>query len=608
MASAMTSKVSEIEKLAMDIGNTKDERRIPKLLLRMENILNNATAGTAAAAAVKQDIWSFDLLPLLLMAMRRDFSNVVGTWETGVKLAELAYRLMVNIYVTKAEDPEETFEKKLVPQFCENMLVLAKRLQNCYCEAVEKKLYSEMSSDKLLQCYDRVISFLVNYLRQKRTMISHTIHSPWFLQIFVTDDPETPVSTLKLLRSCISYQADLCRTMDKALFDSLMEEMIYDLATGDSAELAGETIRTLLAIVRNYPDSLEALIMKYSGLRLLLTKWTGQVTFGRELQDFVRLLDAKSGDRATMELKIRAATMIQSYWRSFKVRRELKKANKSLAKFQRKFRQRQQARKEQSETTRMRRELEYEVAIRRRKLLAEKREMEVKLMSTLPASTVRTHVQKQQEEAAIRIQARYKSWRERGKLEERKNMAKVVRATVTIQRAVRRWLRAIQYERMMEKLKRIAPISDETRTEIMDSIQRQQYISKPKERNREELTSQYRSSQAMMHEFIVNSLRAPKEDLEREALLSRLETDAQLLMSAPKLEEALESDVYKFTSNSTPAQIHAQSRHRLEMRRLQCTDTNWWRALQFEEDDEADDESKYLERRNDVMYIDGRIY
>ena len=60
--------------------------------------------------------------------------------------------------------------------------------------------------------------------------------------------------------------------------------------------------------------------------------------FGRDLKEFVGLLDAGNARRVETEKFHRAATLIQSVYRSFKTRKSLQKASVGFTKLQRSFR------------------------------------------------------------------------------------------------------------------------------------------------------------------------------------------------------------------------------------------------------------------------------
>lgn len=60
--------------------------------------------------------------------------------------------------------------------------------------------------------------------------------------------------------------------------------------------------------------------------------------FGRDLKEFVGLLDAGNARRAETEKFHDAATVIQAMYKSYKTRKNLQKANTAFTKLQRSFR------------------------------------------------------------------------------------------------------------------------------------------------------------------------------------------------------------------------------------------------------------------------------
>ena len=53
------------------------------------DILDSIIPGSQKADRIRKDIWRFELLQSVLIALKQDFSQVDGRWTTAAKLAKI---------------------------------------------------------------------------------------------------------------------------------------------------------------------------------------------------------------------------------------------------------------------------------------------------------------------------------------------------------------------------------------------------------------------------------------------------------------------------------------------------------------------------------------
>lgn len=429
--------------IAAEITECSD-RQIPDLLMRLRDIILSAPSGTPEAGRLKQEVYDYEVLPFLLLCLRQDFSRVKGSWDTGVKLCELTNKILAGVTPT---DPD-VFESTTLVEFSENMMVLARRIQDRYVMSLEpNSLVTENSPGELLQIFQSLLELLQKYLLSHNKLIVRCITSPWFLQLFVTDDEETAILMVKFLQFLVTHKNDLLAHVEDKLLYSILDEMTYTLSVTKSSAWAGATVRCVLKICQVFPPLIDSLSNRYKGLRLIVTKWGTRSAFARDLNELIFLLDAGTAQRAQLERYHVAAQRIQAVWRSFAARARLRRQSDSAAKIQRLFRN-YSIRREQSEARRkVCLALEHQVALARRRHFREKLEREIELMETLPAPIVNLHKRREQTAAATRIQSHWRGHVARQGMDSKRQAMLRFRAAVRIQRCIRKWLARLDARR-----------------------------------------------------------------------------------------------------------------------------------------------------------------
>ncbi|XP_074652826.1 IQ calmodulin-binding motif-containing protein 1-like [Tubulanus polymorphus] len=556
--------------LAAEVAEASD-KHVPGLLLRLEEILDSVTPGTRYAGQVKQDIWEFELLSVMVLAIKQDFSRVSGSWETAARLATLLSNCCTGI------DPpdRDKFNDVILPDAAENLLILAKRVQDRYIKAQDSK-GTYFTADDLLGHFRAVIDSVVMIYNVHTFIVGNVLRSAWLLQLLITDDKETAISLTNLIMRLARADRAVISTLDEKQSNGILDELVYKLSISEDPDIASCSIRCLLALCDLYPPTIEALCRRYKGLRLLISKWTGK-GFAKDLQALLFLLDAGNAQRAEMEKFHRAAIRIQALWRMFNTRRKLQKVNSVFKKFHKEYRLRREVSSREKQQEKQQLELRHQLMMARKRKVRELRERQLEYMEILPAADVDDYIRREEDRSATKLQASWRGYRERKLLGDRKERAVRIKATVAIQRQVRKWLaRREAKKKEPPAFQRPPGLTDERRVELQQYIQQHREDHPCEIKSREEQEKIHERAQMMLQRFMMTSKHTRVKHQEREAMLARIENDSELLLNAPKLDEATEKDLELYVCRSVPIANRAQMLHNNEMKRLKQP---WWRKL-----------------------------
>ncbi|XP_064594930.1 IQ calmodulin-binding motif-containing protein 1-like [Liolophura sinensis] len=572
--------------VALAAGVTEaQDRKIPQVLLGLEEILVSVE-GTNEAVKIKEDVWKLDLLPVLLLVLKKDYSLTPGGWRTASRLASTLSRVCCGLHPHTSEE----YYNRQLPTAIDNMYIIARRVQARFSQIPHNMAIAHGKSE-LLSDFRSVLDSMLLLYTAHHHLRNHVIQSPWLLQLLISDDIETVVIVMNFLTGLVRTNSDVLRDLPEKFRQNIIDELIYKLSVNRDPTIGGAAMKCVLRLCNFYKPLVEFLCVRYRGLRPLLTKWTGK-GFGLELKELLMLLESGSSERAEMERFHRAATTIQALWKGVLTRRKLKKADRSFAKFQRSFRQKLETTERRKEEEKMEKELEEQLLANRRKIMRDFHEKRLHLIEILPPQMLQGYMEKENTQAAIRIQKTWRGHRERLRREDRRDLATRSRAAVLIQRTVRRWLERLDKRRRdTSRFQKPPGLTDERRVQLQQVILERRESNPPKPRTREEQESLHRTAQELMARYYIGCKLTRGKHQQREALLARLETDSELLMYAPPLKDLTDKDVDMFSSRSVPVAARAQQAHKEELRLLRQP---WWRKLGDEYQDQLYEEEQDL--------------
>ena len=83
------------EKSGMRLLRSLENQQVCDIILE---ILDSYAAGSVEHLAAKNLIWSYELFPVMLLALKQDFNKVLDGWNAAAKLSNiLAYDFLLNV-------------------------------------------------------------------------------------------------------------------------------------------------------------------------------------------------------------------------------------------------------------------------------------------------------------------------------------------------------------------------------------------------------------------------------------------------------------------------------------------------------------------------------
>ncbi|CAL1544110.1 unnamed protein product [Lymnaea stagnalis] len=570
--------------LAKQISESKD-RKVPSILLALRPLLLESPASTQAGVKLRQEIWEYNLLRVLVLVLKQDYSIIDGQWETAAELAMVLSNATCGLNLKNVE--QHQLEKDHLPKCVENILLLARHLCTIMSDT---PLTQKKESSQLAISFKVVLDALVRLCSGYTFMTPSAISSQWLLQLLVSDNAVVTNITMETIEKFLRLDPNLLSTIEENTVFTLLDELIYKLTVNTDRSIAVAACRCLIKICDSQDKLVKSLCTRYVGLRPLLKRWEGK-GFDRDLRHISFLLESGSASKAKSQRQDECARYIQAVWKGYSSRRKLQRANKAFSKFQKSYRYKlKKAKEEQVKLqTQYQSELYFQMKLRRQQLLRTLDERRLKTLEILPASQIENYLKKEKSVAATRIQTLWRGHRERSKLTERQNIAKQVHAAIIIQRAFRKWLeKTALSEQAFPTYLKPQGLTDARRTELIQQIGQWKEQHPTRIDSREELEAVHRRAQEMLARHYQSIRPYRKLEYQCENLMARLDTDMELIQLAPNLQEVTQKDVDMYSSRSLPIATVAKQQHNQTLLRLQQP---WWKVLGMD-DLEPNEEEK----------------
>lgn len=124
-------------------------------------------------------------------------------------------------------------------------------------------------------------------------------------------------------------------------------------------------------------------------------------------------------------------------WRGYRSRMALKKANEAFSKFQVSYRRKKEEADDEKQYQMAQSELKFQLALQHCRKLRKRNLTMAELIQIVPANEIDKYLQRQKENAVITIQAYYRGYIQRKKLNQKRETVEQFRAAVCIQRTVK---------------------------------------------------------------------------------------------------------------------------------------------------------------------------
>ncbi|XP_075789217.1 IQ calmodulin-binding motif-containing protein 1 isoform X2 [Pelodiscus sinensis] len=571
---------SRILALAAQITESSDQD-VPVLLLKLKEILNSTALGSKESKKIKQDLYYYDLVQYCMLVLKQDYSRLQGGWANAAQLAEILSQCCVGLEVK--ENPDE-FYNKLLPSAVENLLFLGRRLQARFVRAIKDEEKTEF-----LRCFRTVTDAICWLFGGHIQLTECVLQSNHFLQLLITDDVETATAVMSVLQNILRVNSSVLLHVDEKILHSVLDELVYKLSSTTNPVTGNAATKLLLSVAESHPQLVELLSIRYKGLRILLSKqWTGK-GFDRNLNQLLDLLYSKSYRKGEMQRLHQAASLIQAVWRGFQTRKRLKTLPKAVTALQRSFRAKREQALEQSKRQKDDEILRQQLQLQRQRAMRRFHEQQLTLLEIVHAGQVDRHIQETEGKAALTIQRHWRGYRARRNLHQQRQSFKQHKAAVIIQRAAHKFLNKCQRKR-----KALSPWKEPKELTSTQNLALQQKVDDyirlhPASEMSEDMSKElHLQAQENLAQYLLRSSLDHRAEQRREALLAQVNTDVELLMTAPSLTEATEKDLDVFMSRSVPVACKARQSHNTMLKYARWP---WWKKLgdEFMDDTIPDD-------------------
>ncbi|KAL4635550.1 IQ calmodulin-binding motif-containing protein 1 [Arapaima gigas] len=545
---------------------------VPEILLKLNELLDRRSVEEPRALqTLKGRLFAAGVLQYCSEALRFDYERVEGGLGTAARVADTLSTCCVGL------DPltdKEIFYSQLLPSVAENMIFLASRV-------MERILQGKEEAHMIRQFW-KVIDSICWLLKGHSQLISHVLQSKHYEKIQLCENEDICGILLLFLQNLIKSNSTFLTEIIPGVLEGVLDDIVYRLGCGSSAAVGGAAVKTLLLIASSNSAIADLLPRRYPGLDALLRNdWCGK-GFDAEVEQLINslyptvcpLLLCSQGSTVK---EVRAACVIQAAWRAFQIRKRMKKLPRAVSTLQRSFREKRRREELQVESKRAEEELRLQVRLRRQRALREFRQRQLYLLEIVPASQVDRYLGEVNRRAAVMIQKVWRGYRERRSFQQKKETLRQFKAAVTIQRAVMRFLKRRRALRCtLSPWKGAQGLTDAQRAELMAQVEEYITLHPGGPVSLERCREVHRRTQEMLHQYLLSRDAERRAEQHRQALVAQINTDIELLMNAPSLQEAAEVDAGVYLSRSGPVASRARQSHNAL---LHASRYPWWKKL-----------------------------
>ncbi|NWH59624.1 IQCB1 protein, partial [Geococcyx californianus] len=572
------------------------EQDIPPLLLELKGILNSASLGSEESKRIKQDIYSYDLTQYCMLVLRQDHSQLRGGWATAAQLAEILSHCCVGLEVK--EDSEE-FYTKFLPSAVDNLLVLGRRLQAQFIQAIKDE------KQDFLRWFQTVTGAICWLFGGHIQLAACVLQNDHFKQLLMTDDVETAVIMMSVLHNILKVNSCVLLQVDEKTLLSMLDDLVYKLSSTTNPVIGSAATKLLLLVAKFCKQLVKLLTARYKGLNeLLIKQWTGK-GFDRDVGQLLDLLclDQQSNGKGEMQRKHQAACIIQAMWRGFQTRKRLRKLPQAVTTLQRSFRAKREQELQHLKKQKEDEALQLQMQLQRQRAMRLFHERQLAVLKIIHASQVNKYMEEMKDKSALTIQRFWRGYRARRNFPQQRQSLKEDKAAVVIQRAASKFLEKQRRKRPLPPWKDPKGLSDEQRLALQQKVD--DYIRlHPASQMSEEVSKElHMQAQEKLAQFLLRNRLDQRAAQRRKTLLAQVNTDVELLMNAPGLAETTEKDLDVFMSRSVPVAIKARQSHN-DM--LKSSSWPWWKKLgdEFVENNAIPDDA--LNAELETLFIGGK--
>ncbi|KAK4473304.1 hypothetical protein MN116_004469, partial [Schistosoma mekongi] len=516
-------------------------------------------------------------LPLIICnVLKQNFLQFNENWIISY---QLSYLLLSIILMTNI-----TINNELQNNIIESHLILLKRLQINYLLIKKSLINIETLNNDYLNLIKSIIDNIEKLLKKHfNTMPYLLLKSPWFLQLFITDNEEYSLLFINLFTICINLLPESFNQLKHSLRIDILDELIYHLSIENMSENAEKIIRCLITLLTKLPELRKTILKRYHGIQLLLIKWlnhfqsksndvisindntsnTQSVPNGNQVckELLTQLIDLINNSKKSMmkednkeevisnkkvtldENKMdehQAAVIIQSTWRGYSERMKLKYINENIGRLQKQFRERQLKKLQNKQKIQLEKELQQTITMNRHKRYRQKLQNEINLWSSLSGHLVEREWNKERELAAVSIQRHYRGYCIRKYYKSQKGHLKRDKAARIIQLYFRKYLSRSKCTLTSDGILNLYSMENDiksskqlkiTKEEVLRDHQRWCESNKHSIRPIDQLNEVHKETCNKIDQYLRDYRMNSMKSQSRQATLTRMKIDANLLLN-----------------------------------------------------------------------------
>jgi hypothetical protein len=206
--------------------------------------------------------------------------------------------------------------------------------------------------------------------------------------------------------------------LEEDILIGILDELSFKISVTDDVLIASVSTDSLFSMFKAETNVRHLVTTRYLGIRALLTRWVGH-SFDSTIRELIRSLTTeltKSEKSPESLRRENAAVVIQRNWRGYSQRSRLKKMTMGFVKLQLMFRKKWKRQKEHDENALLEKQKSQAKACHQIKRMRESHEKMLVLVEAVAASGVDALLQQNEEEAAVKIQSRWRGVTARGKV------------------------------------------------------------------------------------------------------------------------------------------------------------------------------------------------
>ncbi|KAF6773745.1 hypothetical protein AHF37_07113 [Paragonimus kellicotti] len=212
--------ITNLEKRLYSLTFT-DELNVITSLVELQQQLSTAT--DAERRQMKERLLRSNVPRLLCATLKQDFSKVPGTWSHVTRLSNL---LVIMVQVPYSSNPFLTdTSKELLSDITESMLILLRRLQKRLSSARSQSEKMEMSPNEFIVLIKKVLADLRGLVEWHVEAAYYIANSPWFLQLFIVDDPQLMEWFTTLLVECVKRKPSIVEHWSQNQKVNILDEL-----------------------------------------------------------------------------------------------------------------------------------------------------------------------------------------------------------------------------------------------------------------------------------------------------------------------------------------------------------------------------------------------